>query len=84
MGVAGGRGVVGSGGRVVGSSTRGGGIGDDCPPPGTIGSSGLGDVLSAIGGGRVSGLSATIAVQRIVGLPVVPGGHIHAGLCPCV
>lgn len=49
------------------------------PCPATIGSS-KGNSGSSVIGCSVVGLSVARAVHLTVGLPVVPGGHVHSGL----
>lgn len=79
--------VVGSGGcggREVGSSTMGGGDGEDGYAMGRGVSSG-GEVLSSLTGGATVGVSSTANAEHFkVGFPVVPGGHLQTILCASV
>lgn len=74
---------MGSGLLVVGLSVTGGGRGETSPCPATIGTS-KGKSGISVAGCSVVGLSVAKATHSIVGLPVVPGGHVHFGILATV
>lgn len=63
----------------MGISTTGGGV-NVVDAPATMGSPGGDGVVSPIGSRGLTGSPVAIAVQTVVGLPNVPGGHTHLGL----
>lgn len=71
VGLSGGYSATGEGSGLVGSLI------------GIATSSSGNSALSPIGT-TVTGLSDNTAIHCMVGLPVVPGGHTHDGLCPTV
>ena len=67
-----------SGRKVVNPASGGNGV-EGGGETGTIGFSGGGKDVDAIGGFGVDGVSLARAEHFKVGFPVVPGGHVHNG-----